>query len=196
MLGRKKRAYRRRQPEFAAPVINHWELSPDTKRAIFIIILFTIAILGIVSLFNGAGALGVWINAALSRLFGWGNWIALLMLLAWIFLLIFSGRFGWKKINYLGLSFLFISLMGLFDYFVLDQNAVAIADAGRGGGYLGYIIGHNLSRLAGFWGGLIILSGLLLTGMIIGLNASFEQMADRLSALRFPRGAAPTVGLL
>ncbi len=191
MLGRKKRKYtRRQQPELPAPAINHWELTPETKRAIVVISLFTVAILGIVSLFNGAGTLGVWFNIGLSRLFGWGNWIALLMLLAWDFLLIFSGRFGLKKINYLGLCFLFISLIGLFDYFVLGQTATAIADAGTGGGYLGYFIGHNLSQLAGFWGGLVILLGMFLTGAIIGMNASFESMAHRLSNLRFQKQPA------
>ncbi|MFH0873307.1 MAG: DNA translocase FtsK [Candidatus Komeilibacteria bacterium] len=192
MLGRKKRKYTRRQPEMLASEINHWELTPDTKRAIFIVVLFTVAVLGIVSLFNGAGTLGVWLNQALSWLFGWGNWVALLMLLAWDFLLIFSGHFGLKKINYLGLCFLFISLIGLFDYFVLDQEASAITSTGSGGGYLGYLIGHNLSHLAGFWGGLIILLGLLLTGAIIGLNASFAQIGSRLSTLRWQREAAPS----
>ena len=80
MIGRKKRRYKRHR-NIPALEPESWQLSSETKKTIIIIVIFTFALLGIISLFNGAGALGEWIHWGLGQLFGWANWIVLLLLL-------------------------------------------------------------------------------------------------------------------
>ncbi len=178
MIGRKKRRYKRHR-NIPALEPESWQLSSETKKTIIIIVIFTFALLGIISLFNGAGALGEWIHWGLGQLFGWANWIVLLLLLVLDYFLLFDEKYSFKKINYFGLALLWLSLTGLFDYLVNDETLKEITAGGRGGGYLGYFIGHNLSYVAGFWGGLIILLGALFISIFIFFNTSFRQILER-----------------
>lgn len=178
MIGRKKRRYKRHR-NIPALEPESWQLSSETKKTIIIIVIFTFALLGIISLFSGAGAVGEWIHWGLSQLFGWANWIVLLLLLVLDYFLLFDEKYSFKKINYFGLAILWLSLTGLFDYLVNDETLKEITATGRGGGYLGYFIGHNLSVAAGFWGGLIILIGALLISLFIFFNTSFRQIMER-----------------
>ena len=45
-------------------------LNPETKKGIFVILFFAVAALIILSLFNIAGTIGIWINNGISLLFG------------------------------------------------------------------------------------------------------------------------------
>src|SRR3989338_9114966 len=156
MIGLKKRRRRGRPPADERGFAG-WELGAETKRTLLIIALFTFSLLGIVSLFNGAGTVGLWLKWALGQAFGWSDWAVLLLLIILAYFLLFDEKYQFKKINYVGLLFLLISLTGLLDYAVHTQTLAEITEAGRGGGYAGYFIGHNLITFAGFWGGLIIL---------------------------------------
>src|SRR3989344_4617704 len=179
MLGfkRKTRRYRRRR---LTPIEDdRWSLTQDTRRTIIIILLFTLAVLGLISLFNGAGNLGQWLKWALGQIFGWADWLALLLLLILDYFLIFSDRYNFKKINYVGLLLLILSVVGLLDLWVRDLTLEQIREAQSGGGLLGYLVGHNLVKFAGLAGSPVIFSGILLSGPFIFFNTSFRQLRER-----------------
>ena len=185
MIGRKKRRYRRRTLAPEKPDYDSWSLSPETKRTIIIIAIFTFSALGFLSLFNTVGPLGQWIKLGLSQAFGWADWLVLLLLLVLDYFLLFDEKYQFKKINYVGLALLWLSITGLMHFFVAEQPLKETIAAGQGGGYLGYAIGYNLTQLAGFAGGIIILSALLLAGLFIFFNTSFRQIIQRVRDLRF-----------
>ncbi len=182
MIGRKKRTYKRRTSRLdEEPAISAWHLGTDTKKTIFVIILFTVSLLGLVSLFNGAGTLGQGIKAGLGRLFGWMDWMALVLLLVLDYMIIMENRARFRRINYLGLILILISLTGLLDFAIHEQSLTDIGQSQAGGGYLGYGIGRNLDSLTGTVGSMIILIGLLASGLIIVFNTSIAQLREILA---------------
>ncbi len=178
MIGRRKRKYTRRPDPLNQPQINHWELGPEIKRAITIVAIFTLALLGLVSIFDGAGTLGQYLKAGLGQMFGWTNWIFLLLLLSLGFIILFSKRLQVKKVYYLGIGLFYLSLSGLLDFFVADLTLAEIRTAQSGAGIFGYAIGHTALRYAGFWGGLLILSSLCLISVIIVFYNSLRLVGN------------------
>lgn len=183
MIGRRKRKYTRRQVATEQPVINHWELGSETKRAISIVALFTVALLGLISLFDGAGTLGQYLKSGLGQLFGWIDWIFLILLLGVGFALLFANRWPVKKVYYLGISLGFIALSGLLDFFVNSSTLTEIRTAENGAGIFGYLIGHTALRYTGFWGGLLILLALFIISIIIVFSSSLRLIGDWFSGL-------------
>ena len=177
---RKRRQYTRQQDE---EVYETRELNPDTKRGIVIVAIFVVAFLSILSIFDLAGAFGRGLNFGLSFLFGWADWLFILILLYLGWFLLRSGRFNVHWITYLGLSLLMLSSSGIFNFFVNEFSFSEITKAGTGGGALGYGVGSGLETALGFWGGLVILIALLLVGIFLSFNTSFKDMTERAKAL-------------
>ncbi len=176
---RKKRQYTRQNEE----VYTARELNPDTKRGIVIVAIFVVAFLSILSIFDLAGAFGRGLNFGLSYLFGWADWLFILILLYLGWFLLRSGRFNMHWITYLGLSLLMLSSSGLFNFFVNEFSFSEITKAGSGGGALGYGVGSGLETALGFWGGLVVLIAMLLVGIFLSFNTSFKDMTERAKAL-------------
>jgi S-DNA-T family DNA segregation ATPase FtsK/SpoIIIE len=183
MIGRRKRKYTRRRAPIDQPEINHWELGPEIKRAIGIVALFTVALLGLISLFDGAGTLGQYLKNGLGQLFGWTDWLFLLLLLGLGFSLLLSNHWRLKKVYYLGLIIFYISLSGLLDYFVHGLSLTEIREAHSGAGIIGYGIGHTAIHYTGFWGGLLILLSLFVIAIIILFSNSLRQLGGLFSNL-------------
>ena len=177
---RKRRQYTRQQDE---EVYATRELNPDTKRGIVIVAVFVVAFLSILSIFDLAGAFGRGLNFGLSYLFGWADWLFILILLYLGWFLLRSGRFNMHWVTYLGLSLLMLSSSGLLNFFVNEFSFSEITKAGSGGGALGYGVGMGLESALGFWGGLVILVALLLVGIFLSFNTSFKDMTERAKAL-------------
>ncbi len=159
-----------------------WSLNPETKGAIFTVLVFVLAFLSILAMFDLAGAFGQLLNFALSYAFGWANWLFIILLLFCGYVLIRSG-YRIKGVTYAGLATILISVSGLFNFFVREFTFSEISQSGRGGGALGYGIGLGLEKLLGFWGSLVVFIALFLIGVFLAFNTSFKGMADRAKSL-------------
>ncbi|MCB9803084.1 DNA translocase FtsK 4TM domain-containing protein [Candidatus Nomurabacteria bacterium] len=174
---RKSRVYE--EEEFASS----WSLDPETKKGIVIVVIFLIAFLGMLSMFNLAGAFGHALSSSLSYVFGWGDWLFLLILLFLGYVLLNSERYLIKLSNYIGLFLLVLAYSGLFDFFSKNLSYQEITSLGKGGGALGYAVGSILENFLGLWGAIVLLLALLIVGILLGFNTSFRAMVDRAKAL-------------
>lgn len=171
-----KEAYYEKEEEFLG-------LKPETKRAIFIILIFTLAILSVFSIFDMTGSFGRMLNFALSYIFGWGVWLFIVILLWLGYILIKSGIYGIRTATYIGLFLILLSFSGLLHFFVTDFTFSEIAKAGKGGGAIGFLIGSSGISVLGFWGTLVILLSILFIGIFLGFNTSFTAMIDKAKTL-------------
>ena len=187
-MARRKSAVRRRRK---APVRRYideeqeinWSLNPETKKAIFIVLIFLVAFLGLLAMFDAAGSFGHGLSFILSYVFGWGDWLFILLLLFLGYILLNSERYLVRITNYIGLSLVTIAYSGLFNFFVQHLSYQEVVKLGKGGGALGYGIGTLLESFLGFWGALIILLAALIVGVLLGFNTSFRAMVDRAKTL-------------
>lgn len=163
--------------------IGHWTLSPETKRGIVIVMIFLVSFLGLLSMFEAAGAFGHYFSSMLAYLFGWADWLFLILLLFLGYALLNSDKYLIKLSNYFGLALVLVSFCALFDFFVSEADYQDLVSLGRGGGAFGYALGKLLEQFLGFWGSLVALIALLMVGILLGFNTSFRAMVDRAKAL-------------
>jgi DNA segregation ATPase FtsK/SpoIIIE, S-DNA-T family len=176
MARRKRKDYYEEDEEFLG-------LNPETKRAIFSILIFTLAILSALSILGMTGKFGRMFDFALSWVFGLGVWLFIVILLWLGYLLIRSGIYGVRIATYIGLFLILISFSGILHYFVRDFTFSEIVKAGSGGGALGYLISNPGISFLGFWGTLVILLAILFIGVFLGFNTSFAAMIEKAKAL-------------
>lgn len=178
---------RKRQKQIYKPNTQDFDqrpmMNPETKGAIFTILIFLLVFLCILSIFNLAGALGQALNFALAYTFGWADWIFIVVLCIVGFFLLKSEEHRVGLVTYLGLSFIILSLAGVFNFFVNDFSFSEIVEAGRGGGALGFAVGTGLYKLLSFWGSLVLLIALFLIGIFLAFNTSFKDMIQKAKTL-------------
>lgn len=163
--------------------IGHWTLAPETKRGIVIVFIFLVSFLGLLSMFEAAGAFGHYFSTFLAYLFGWADWLFLILLLFLGYALLNSDKYLIKLSNYFGLALVLSSFCALFDFFVGISEYQDVVSLGKGGGALGYGLGSLGQQFLGFWGSLVAFLALLTIGILLGFNTSFRAMVDRAKAL-------------
>ena len=184
---RRKKYKKRRRPQTRRyedeDYQSGWSLDSETKKAIIIVIIFLAAFLGLLSMFDAAGTFGSLLSSIMSYVFGWGDWLFILLLLFLGYILLNSEKYLVRVTNYIGLILIVFAYSGLFDLFVGNIGYQQIVDAGKGGGALGYGIALVLENFLGFWGAILILIAALLVGFLLGFNTSFRAMVDKAKTL-------------
>lgn len=167
-MGRKRKKINRiqglRDLNFEGPNL---ELSGETKRWIFIILLFVSGILAILSLMNSAGTLGVYFNLLLKSLFGVTRWILPILLISVGYFLVRPVVYGFRFINIVGLIIFILGLNGFIHLVLHQEDLVGAAKQGLGGGYFGVILSFSLFKLMGFWAAIVVMLALVVIGFIL-----------------------------
>ena len=163
---------------------NRWTLASETKRGVVIVILFTLALVSLLSFFQAAGTLGVSFASLLGKLFGNGDWLLPALLFILSYQLVRPARYDLKLINYIGLVLAVAGYSGLFHLPVRGLKLTYIVSEGIGGGYIGYAVGNTLYHTLAFWGTLAILLAMLVIGTFIFFNTSFTTMVSTFQRLR------------
>jgi S-DNA-T family DNA segregation ATPase FtsK/SpoIIIE len=169
-MARKKKKKRKKKKG------DDFELSPETKRGIMIVFLFTAAILIYLSFFDFAGALGGWINTVFSYVFGWDKFLFPLLMLLIGGTLMYPERGKFSAWNYAGMVFFFLSFNGLINLVTLNNAQAGAEQLQAAGGYLGQILAVLLPAIIGYWGGLIIIIGLMLVSVMLMFNTSLRNV--------------------
>ncbi len=171
MARRKKRARRhdgKEEPRF--------ELNPETKRGIAIIILYALCALLFLSFFDIAGSLGTWIDNTLAQFLGWDRFLLplLLCLIAATMMYPERGRFsGW---NFIGMLFFFLSFNGLINILLVGKPDASLDELVTYGGYLGQFLATLLPSFIGFWGAIVVISAILLVSVMLLFNTSLRRI--------------------
>ena len=181
MARRRKRRFKKDPLDYIAlPRLN---IDPDTKKGIFIVLILALGAISLLSLFDLAGGLGIYLSQAMLLVFGWGKWLFPIILLALGFFLYNEDRYEIRGANYLGLFVFIISFHGLLHLFIEQEQWKQAISAGEGGGYIGWLVSLGFMNIMGFWAGLIVLICLLLISLMLIFNTSLWALIGRESWL-------------
>jgi len=184
-MARRKRKYKRRNKKSALDYITlpNIELDADIKKGIIIVLLLLLGAVSFLSLFGSAGAAGVYLAKYMALVFGWGKWLFPLILLTLCFFLYNEDKYYIRGTNYFGLVLFVLTFQGLLHFFIDIGQWKSIISSGAGGGYIGMYMALSFNHILGFWGGLIILLGLLLISLMLMLDASLSSLVGAESFL-------------
>lgn len=162
------------------------DLASDTKRGIAVIVFIVLAGLTALSLAGVAGGFGNLIARFLAMLFGVIAYVVPLFFLL-IALTLFRSHIDEEEKKhiyfrtYLGTILLCGSIAGLIHILFLynGNDALALAEAGRGGGYLGAIFGGPTFALLGVWAGSLVLIALLIIGLLVTFDISLKTLLPK-----------------
>lgn len=153
-------------------------LATETKKGIAVIVFLILAGITCLSILGSAGGLGQFIFKIFTLLFGVIAYTLPLLFLLIAYLLFKSeqnesGSHPYFR-TYFGIFLSAGSVAGLIHLFNIDQNmgAVALANAGRAGGWLGAMFGGPVMASFGLWAGCLLLIGVLVIGVVVTLNLS------------------------
>ena len=178
-MGRKKK----NQNPFDYVSWPDFELDERAKKSIIFVFLLVFGLISLLGLFDLAGNFGKFLTKWLALAFGYGKWLIPLVFFYWALIVIRRQRPPLKFTDYLGLGILFISYQTLFHFFLAPEKWLDSAQAGVGGGYLGYYLSRLFFSVFGFWGGVIVLIALLLIALVLFFNTSLEKIIGRESFL-------------
>ena len=155
-----------------------FELSGQTKRRIAIILLITVGLITLLSLFDLAGAFGIYLNNILKILFGSLRWYLPIILLLVGYFLLRPIKYAVKAANIVGLFIFIFSFNGLVHLLFHQDELVPAAQAGLGGGYSGLVLSYLFMRFMGFWAGVVIGLALTVIGFFLLFDVSLPQGKD------------------
>ena len=178
-MGRKKK----NQNPLDYVALPEFQLDDRAKRSIGIVILLALGLISLLGLFDLSGNFGQFVSEKLSLAFGAGKWFFPLVILYWAWRMIKKEASPLRLNDYLGVGLLFISYQTLFHFFANQNSWLSLAKAGEGGGYVGYYLSRMFFYALGFWGGVIVLTAILLIALVLAFNTSLEKIIGRESWL-------------
>ena len=154
------------------------DLASESKRGIAVVVFVVLAGITALAILDIAGGLGQFLKKLFFLLFGIITYLMPLVFLLIAYLLFKSTPDEENKHpyfrTYLGMFLSAGSIAGLIHSFSMDElnGAVALANAGKAGGWLGALFGGPIIGAFKFWAGDLILIGILVIGIVITLNLS------------------------
>lgn len=163
-------------------------ISAHAKRSIAAIFLFVIAAIFFLGFFGAAGVLGNKLDNGVGLIFGGGKYIApFVFAFAGYILLRTKVETGFYVTKIVGVSLAFwgfLALLHIAYASVVSEEFSVVAQMGKGGGYLGYILGGSLVKFTGGIAGSIILIAIIVIGLIVAFNMSFVGVGDRIPSMK------------
>jgi len=175
---RKKRTRRRKPP---APVI---QLGPALQAEIAGIVLLAMAVLTILSMLPfGRGMLTTGWLTLLRAMFGWGAYVSFIGMAAagvWLLRKGMSHEFPlrWERVT--GIGLLSILILALVHLLAGAEDPLALADAGGGGGYLGWMVSQLVVSATGRIGGFVVILTMMAVTLILLLGVSLGEVVPAL----------------
>ena len=164
--------YRQRKLTFSERI----NLNPEISHGLMAILLFIISGLSILSFFSLAGVAGQFIDSLLAITFGQVRYVFPVILLVSAILIIKDLNYEYRSTHILGGVLFFLSFNGLVHLQRPLSEMVDLAMQGYGGGLFGVALAWPLLKYASYWGGMVILIGLLLTSLVFLFNTSLAQI--------------------
>lgn len=180
-MGRKNEEYEGDSEDFIA-----LQLSAHAKRSIVAVLLFVIAVIFVLGFFDASGIAGEKLTQLSGMIFGFGKYLApLVFVYAGIVLLRKKVETRFYVTKIIGIAIAFwgvLALMHIIPFNVEDFKEVA--QGGKGGGYLGYVLAVGLVKFTGKIAGIVILIALGVVGLIIAFNMSLVGLGDYVPVIK------------
>lgn len=159
-------------------------LNSDIKQSIWAVLILTIGVVCLLSLFNLAGYIGTYLLKTMQWLAGWGAFIIPIVLLV----------VGWqvyrtkedsarRNIRYLGAILFAWSFLAILQLFIKQAEWKLALENGEGGGHIGWMLAALAVKLVGIWAGGVIILALMVIGLMILFNINLSTL--------FKHGTAP-----
>jgi S-DNA-T family DNA segregation ATPase FtsK/SpoIIIE len=143
-------------------------IHPETKRGVIAIILFTLAIIFILSFQNAGGALGDLLLKGSKFIFGNCLWIVPLAFFVGGVIILKDIHRNVYSSTLLGVFLFILSFLGIVQ--IIFRNS-----AGRKAGWFGYIISLPFLKIIGFWASLVVFTAALLISVLIAFNIPLRK---------------------
>jgi S-DNA-T family DNA segregation ATPase FtsK/SpoIIIE len=156
-------------------------LDPVITKTIWALFILVLAIVSALSLFESAGFIGVYLNTGLTWLFGWGRWLAPILLLVWSGFILLKEKLAVGMVNYVGLSLFAISLHGIMQLFINQDEWTYALKSGSGGGHFGWLIAWGLVSGLGLIASYVILLVIFLISLMFIFNSTLASLWSRSS---------------
>lgn len=145
-------------------------------------VLLALAVLTAITLFFPGGDLGLFWANWFTRTFGWGSLLVAVMVGATGALLVrarSSTGFSLSPAQTAGIVLLLIVLLGWLHLLAgLTRPALQAADAGEGGGQIGYLVSQGLVGAFGVSGAVVLLIGLAILGVATSLRFGIKELGQ------------------
>ncbi|MFH0819006.1 MAG: DNA translocase FtsK 4TM domain-containing protein [Patescibacteria group bacterium] len=148
-------------------------LTPEARKGIIIVLLFAVAAISALSMFDLAGPAGKEIDKFLIYIFGYGKYIFPIILLVLGYVLIYPERYYVSFSNYLGIGVFLLSTLGMLN--VIYQPNV-------GGGHIGMALSFPLLKLSTVWAALVVITALMITSLLLMFNTSLAVLLEKFPA--------------
>lgn len=153
-------------------------LDPNLGRGLISIFLFILGGLSVLSFFSLAGVAGHFIDSLLAITFGQVRYVFPLVLFIVATLLIKDLEYEYRSTHIIGSVLFFLTFNGLIHLQNPTEEMVDVALQGYSGGLVGLILGWPLKSYLSYWGGTMILVGLLLVSIILIFNTSLARIVE------------------
>lgn len=161
--------------------LSFWEklnINPDINRGLLAILLLVVGGLSALAFFNLAGVAGEFIDALLAITFGSVRYVFPIVLILIAILIIKDLDYDYQPTHWLGSILFFLSFNGLVHIQQSLGNLTNLAIQGKFGGLIGLILSWPLLKYLGYWGGLIVLIGILIISIVFLFNTSLAQIVE------------------
>ncbi|HMN12152.1 MAG TPA: DNA translocase FtsK 4TM domain-containing protein [Bellilinea sp.] len=151
-------------------------ISKETKLNILGGVLMLVGALVLVSMYSAKGTFNTWVDG-LNKVAGVGTFVLPIMLLLiglWLILKNFGRSPAITFQRALGAVLLYLNILAWVHYIL--GNTKELAEAGKGGGYIGYFISNGLATGLGSAGAVLVLFAWLLLAVIFTFNVSIPEL--------------------
>lgn len=155
------------------------KLSPETRHAVTIVVMFILAAVLALCVFSGAGTVGRAIGDGLGTLVGWQRYVIWLYLAVIGVLLLFPERFHATITRWIGFYLAIITGSGILQLFLPLGDSITRAIAGEGGGYVGVLIDYPLRSGFGAIAAGVIMVGLFIIALLMMFNTTLRGLGQR-----------------
>lgn len=152
------------------------DISDGVKQSVFAILLGASAVIFLLSFFDLAGSVGLFIDGILSSIFGWDRWFFAVILLVIGWGVIFPSKRVLSALNLAGIALFFIAFNGLMNLLIISPDEVALEALAKSGGYIGLLLSQVIVGLFGFWGAFVLGVSLLLISILLTFNTSLSSI--------------------
>ncbi len=177
-------ALKKRRKRGRPPKKTSFSLSPEMIRGIAIVVLIVLAAISVLGFFEGAGALGDFSRQTIGAIFGWGGFLAPILLVFVVVILVRGEKLPLKFLNYLGITLLVLSLLGLFHLPFQPYQGQWAVDLGQGGGAIGYGVSSMTVAIMGTLASWFVLIGIMIIATMLTFNISFTAVIDWFRSLK------------
>ncbi len=179
----KKKPSRKRSVRAAKKQDNGPRISPEVKREILAVILAATALLLTFAVFNFGGSLVTDMFQFLRNVFGYAAYMLPVVIGLIAYMLFRPEMYPLKFHNYFGFTGFVVALAAFFQVGVDPSVALSTAQAGSGGGMVGYAIAGVMLPLLNVIASSIVLLAFLIIFLILASNTNLTALLGRIKKL-------------